>query len=206
MRKYCYNTAFFLNAGLFPAGFSMTFGKVDVLFVVELSSIHRRLAVSKSKKTAVTTSKTKKAAIEKKNAKPLEDHAPIKNQYKTVSINRRINQQQDRRRDAERRHKDIPVAVEHRICERRVKVNRRRQIDPTTCERDYTLAEIEFMNAIEEYKRTSGRMFPTCSEVLEVLQKLGYEKRADPVPSLAIPTSALEPTLVPDISPPLATF
>jgi len=33
------------------------------------------------------------------------------------------------------------------------------------------------MNALDEYKRASGRMFPTCSEVLEVIQKLGYEKR-----------------------------
>ena len=33
------------------------------------------------------------------------------------------------------------------------------------------------MNAMDEYKRKSGRMFPTCSEILEVITKLGYEKR-----------------------------
>ena len=60
--------------------------------------------------------------------------------------------------------------------ERRQKVNRRRQIDPTTCERDYTDQEVEFMNALDEYKRKSGRMFPTCSEVLEVIASLGYVK------------------------------
>ena len=59
----------------------------------------------------------------------------------------------------------------------RKKVVRRRQIDPTTCEREYTTDEVEFMNALNEYKRSSGRMFPTCSEILEVLQGLGYEKR-----------------------------
>jgi hypothetical protein len=32
------------------------------------------------------------------------------------------------------------------------------------------------MAALDEYKRTSGRMFPTCSEVLEVLRNLGYQK------------------------------
>ena len=53
-------------------------------------------------------------------------------------------------------------------------MNRRRQIDPTTCERDYTDDEIQFMNALDDYKRTSGRMFPTCSEVLEVVRSLGY--------------------------------
>lgn len=53
---------------------------------------------------------------------------------------------------------------------------RRRFVDPTTCERDYSQAEMEFMLAMNEYKQKSGRMFPTWSEVLEVLRSLGYEK------------------------------
>jgi hypothetical protein len=32
------------------------------------------------------------------------------------------------------------------------------------------------MLAMKDYKDRSGRMFPTWSEVLEVLQSLGYEK------------------------------
>jgi hypothetical protein len=60
--------------------------------------------------------------------------------------------------------------------ERRAKTPRRRQIDPTTCERDYSIEEVEFMNALDDYKRKSGRMFPTCSEVLEVIRALGYVK------------------------------
>ena len=51
---------------------------------------------------------------------------------------------------------------------------RRRHIDPTTCERDYTTQEREFMLALDDYKRASGRMFPTCSEILEVIRNLGY--------------------------------
>lgn len=58
----------------------------------------------------------------------------------------------------------------------KTKTKRRRQIDPATCERDYSQDELEFMNALSEYKRSSGRMFPTCSEILEVLKNLGYEK------------------------------
>lgn len=65
--------------------------------------------------------------------------------------------------------------------ERRTKVERRRQIDPTTCERDYGDAEVEFMGAMDNYKRRSGRQFPTWSEVLEVLHSLGYRKVAEPV-------------------------
>jgi hypothetical protein len=53
---------------------------------------------------------------------------------------------------------------------------RRTKIDPTTCERDYQPEELEFMRALEAYKRSSGRMFPTCSEILEVVRSLGYER------------------------------
>ena len=56
------------------------------------------------------------------------------------------------------------------------KAPRRRFIDPTTCDRDYGLEEVEFMQAVECYKRASGRMFPTCSEILEVVRSLGYRR------------------------------
>lgn len=71
------------------------------------------------------------------------------------------------------------IAEERRKTQRR-KVERRRMIDPTTCERDYTPEEIEFMRAMDEYKRKSGRMFPTWSEVLEVVRSLGYVRIAPP--------------------------
>lgn len=69
-----------------------------------------------------------------------------------------------------------PAAAPAVAPERRKKVPRRRQIDPTTCERDYSQDEIEFMHALDAYKRSSGRMFPTCSEILEVVRGLGYIK------------------------------
>ena len=55
---------------------------------------------------------------------------------------------------------------------------RRRFVDPATCERDYSTAEMEFMQAMQQYKFTSGRMFPTWSEVLEVLRDLGYRQQS----------------------------
>ena len=89
----------------------------------------------------------------------------------------------DRRRKARRGSEqsegtEAPQAAKKEApkLERRQKVNRRRQIDPTTCERDYSDCEVEFMNALDDYKRKSGRMFPTCSEVLEVIRELGYTK------------------------------
>ncbi|MFM7290250.1 MAG: hypothetical protein ACKO6B_03345 [Planctomycetia bacterium] len=55
---------------------------------------------------------------------------------------------------------------------------RRRHIDPTTCERDYQPEELEFMQAVERYKLHSGRQFPTCSDLLEVVRSLGYVRPA----------------------------
>ena len=83
----------------------------------------------------------------------------------------------DRRRDD--RRDDVSANSDEAVAkapERRQKVNRRRQIDPTTCERDYNAEEKEFMDAVDEYKRAAGRMFPTCSEILEVVRALGYKR------------------------------
>jgi hypothetical protein len=65
-----------------------------------------------------------------------------------------------------------------RAANARQQSGRRRFVDPTTSEREYTAAEMEFMMAMNAYKQRSGRMFPTWSEVLEVLRSLGYEKIA----------------------------
>lgn len=99
---------------------------------------------------------------------------------KIASPDRRAKK--DRRFVAERRQQPGAIVVERRKLQRREKVSRRRQIDPTTCEREYTDEEIEFMHALDRYKRASGRMFPTCSEVLEVIRSLGYQ-RANPAAS-----------------------
>ena len=85
---------------------------------------------------------------------------------------------------SERRKRNIPVATDRRraenAAEKRRTSERRRQIDPTTCERDYNEDEISFMKAMDQYKRDNRRPFPTWSEVLEVLHALGYRKVAAP--------------------------
>ncbi len=100
-----------------------------------------------------------------------ENNYVAKTKKREVPVDRRVAK--ERRAEGDRRKKSEPVAVEQRKGERR-KVQRRRQIDPTTCERDYTDEEIEFMQALDAYKRASGRMFPTCSEILEVIRDMGY--------------------------------
>ncbi|MEQ8209522.1 MAG: hypothetical protein RH917_06795 [Lacipirellulaceae bacterium] len=124
-------------------------------------STSKKTASSTKAKTASAKKRTAKKPAAKKSAKPRKAKPPGEEE---VTIDRRRGQRREEATDA------APKA------ERRDKVQRRRQIDPTTCERDYSEAEVEFMNAMDEYKRTSGRMFPTCSEVLEVITSIGYAK------------------------------
>lgn len=94
-----------------------------------------------------------------------------------LTVDRRLKQRrsgEDRRKAAEEFDGE-----DRRVASRR-KGERRRQIDPTTCERDYSQQEIEFMQAMDDYKRRSGRQFPTWSEVLEVLRSMGYRQVAEP--------------------------
>jgi hypothetical protein len=75
------------------------------------------------------------------------------------------------------RHNPRAKVMAARAAQARNRSGRRRLVDPVTTERQYSEAEWEFLQAIEEYKCRSGRKFPTWSEVLEVLQELGYQKR-----------------------------
>ncbi len=96
------------------------------------------------------------------------------------------------RKAMERRKRAIPVAIDRRNqaekAERRDRGERRRQVDPTTCEREYTDDEIGFMRAMDQYKRDNRRPFPTWSEVLEVLYSLGYRRVAEVGPMPGLPS------------------
>lgn len=116
---------------------------------------------------------TKKSAAKKQNGK-----APAS----PVALTDRRGP--ERRVSSDRRKRQIPVAVDRRKGDRRVG-ERRRQIDPTTCERDYNNEELEFMQAIESYKRDFRRPFPTWSEILEVVKAMGYRRVEAPTEIVA---------------------
>ena len=136
------------------------------------------MAKTATKTTAKKNSKTKSTAAKstttKAKAKKTTTKKTTAKSKKAKAAPAEVLNETGNRKGADRRTKDATVAVE-----RRKPVRRRRQIDPTTCERDYTDQEIQFMHAMDEYKQLSGRMFPTCSEILEVLNKLGYRQIAD---------------------------
>ena len=99
----------------------------------------------------------------------------------TAPLDRRQPAKKTERRGLdERRRRQVPTALDRRKTDRR-NHDRRRQVDPTTCERDYTDEELAFMAAVEGYKREFARPFPTWSEILEVLKSLGYRRVVEPI-------------------------
>jgi hypothetical protein len=79
------------------------------------------------------------------------------------------------RRQGDRRVANRPVSVERRTSPERREGPRRakRSMNRYDMEEDV----LEFINAINRFKASSGRAFPTWSEVLGILRGLGYEKR-----------------------------
>jgi hypothetical protein len=64
--------------------------------------------------------------------------------------------------------------------ERRRGPGRRRSDDRRAAEEgEMTTEQFEFVLAIETYKKVNKRMFPTWTEVLEVITQLGYRKVED---------------------------
>ena len=99
------------------------------------------------------------------------------------------------RRTANRRTMDATELQMRAVIseeKKRNKTQRRRQIDPTTCERDYSNDEVEFMQAMDAYKRKNGRMFPTCSEILEVIRDLGYVRQSTNAAPVVSSDTAIE--------------
>jgi hypothetical protein len=47
-------------------------------------------------------------------------------------------------------------------------------------DRVYSAAELEFLQAIQQWKRTNHKQFPSWRDVLGVLLSLGYRKVAPP--------------------------
>lgn len=68
----------------------------------------------------------------------------------------------------------VAEAPERPRPERRARKERRRRIDPTTFEKQYTDDELEFMNAMQQFKNRSGKSFPSHGDVLRVALGLGY--------------------------------
>lgn len=79
----------------------------------------------------------------------------------------------ERREGQDRRH-GVAGSTPLPKPERRARTERRKRIDPTTFEKQYSADELEFMNAMQQFKMRTGKTFPTYGEVLRVALELGY--------------------------------
>ena len=94
----------------------------------------------------------------------------------------------DRRAGVDRRQVQTDpadLAVERRVADRRSNTGlerrrgpgRRRTDDRRSAEEgEMTAEQFEFCMAVETYKKVNKRLFPTWTEVLEVIHQLGYRK------------------------------
>ena len=72
--------------------------------------------------------------------------------------------------------------VDRRIgLDRRRGPGRRRTEERRCAEEGYLSDEqLDFLMAIEQYKKQNNRPFPTWTEVLEIIKAMGYRKVAEP--------------------------
>ncbi len=52
---------------------------------------------------------------------------------------------------------------------------------PATTEIDYTMSEVEFFKAVDDWKMRTGRRYPTLSEILGIARGIGYAKNVEPI-------------------------
>jgi hypothetical protein len=81
----------------------------------------------------------------------------------------------DRRNGLERRNsRDRRAGIERRHALRRIEDQQAFQ--KRVEEGELTLEEVEFVRAVDRYKRKFNRPFPTWSEVLAIVKELGYTR------------------------------
>ena len=102
----------------------------------------------------------------------------------TMTIFLRMSFNMDKERSEERRNSDDRrgSVVDRRLgLDRRRGPGRRLAEDRKSAEEGQMSDEqFDFLMAIDEYKRTNSRPFPTWTEVLDVIKALGYRKVAEP--------------------------
>ena len=95
-------------------------------------------------------------------------------------LERRDAEDRARAAEAAREVAYVPFLTASPPKERRARKERRRRIDPTTFDKQYSDDEMEFMTAMQRFKVQSGKAFPSHAEVLSVARSLGYRQRLQP--------------------------
>ena len=89
------------------------------------------------------------------------------------------NKQTADRRELDRAERRAAVDRRSGMDRRRGPGRRRGEVRRAAEEGEITGELLEFIMAIDDYKRINDRPFPTWSEIFEIIQYLGYRKVAD---------------------------
>jgi hypothetical protein len=88
----------------------------------------------------------------------------------------------DRRSGEDRRagRKDVGADADRRATSDRRQVERRQGSRPARNINQYDMSKdvLEFVNAVNSHRESSGNRFPSAGDILQILKDLGYEKRA----------------------------
>jgi hypothetical protein len=136
-------------------------------------------------KIQIKPAQMSQSCCKNKNAAPCSSKTPEKREE---GPDRRMSAV-DRRAGLERRHQTRAesgyTGPERRVSERREDTGLERRRGPgrrlsddrrSAEEGEMTAEQFEFVMAIETYKKVNKRMYPTWTEILEVVQQLGYRK------------------------------
>ena len=112
--------------------------------------------------------------------------------------------EQPRRRGPDRRKNVVDTRPPGTGLERRRGPGRRRSdFMKLADEGELSPEQFLFIKAIDAYKRVNDRPFPTWTEVLEVIRKLGYRKTAESELRLEAAEDWTEPADAPAFPPPV---
>jgi hypothetical protein len=91
-------------------------------------------------------------------------------------LERRVKSREESGYDGPERRKNADRRLDTGLERRRGPGRRRSDVRKAAEEGEMTAEQFEFVMAIETYKKVNKKMFPTWTEVLEVITQLGYRK------------------------------
>ena len=106
-----------------------------------------------------------------------DDEAPLRFQRDVVDRRMGLDRRQSSREESGYAGPERRTLERRDTLERRRGAGIRRDEDRRSAEEgEMTDHQFEFIKAVEVYKRVNNKLFPTWTEVLEVVEQLGYRK------------------------------
>ncbi len=135
---------------------------------------------STSSPAAPTSAPDEAASAERRQGSPqAQGQGPDRRQSvvdRRSGLERRVQSREASGYDGPERRQGADRRVDTGLERRRGPGRRRSDVRKAAEEGEMTAEQFEFVMAIETYKKVNKKMFPTWTEVLEVITQLGYRK------------------------------